>query len=477
MSLESIYQNWGKHLNLQHQKVIALVAILVFACCILGVMTRPFSHLAFFWPANAVLISIFLRFPKLNNPYGWFGAVLGYMTADLSTGNTLYLSTVLSIANLITVAVTLWLIRGFKVNYFDYDKGFTFLKLAAICGIAGFGSALFAVSTVPYVPNTFMSTDRLWIDFGMWWSGEMVNCVILLPFLLAFPKWKQVKHTLYNRRQLRFRPHKVFPVIAIALSIGFTYVFPGPGAMLYPLATLIWAALSYRLFSISIINIFIFVAAYHTLKTFFFDQSAEVYLASAVSVRIGLSMLVLAPLIVCIISRNRQKLFKEILYLANHDSLTHTMNRRYFFQAAETFLSRSPKSPFALMMLDIDYFKKINDQYGHNVGDHVLQHFSNLVNANMREQDLFARIGGEEFIVLLNNTRELEALEIAERIRKNIELEPLHLVGHAPIYLTVSIGITLQQFAKPQELKDYMITADFALYSAKSKGRNRVMIA
>ena len=449
----------------------------ILACCLLGILTRPFSHLAFFWPANAVMLGLLLRFPKLNCLAGWLGALTGFLVADLSTGNTFYLSLSLTCANLITVATALWLIDLFDVKYRYYDKGFTFLKLAAICCIAGLFSAIFAICTVPYVPNTFMSTERLWVDFGMWWSGEIANCVILLPFLLAFPKWKHIEHALYNRRQFHFRPQKIFPLIAIFISIAFTHIFPGPGAMIYPLAALIWAALSYKLFNISLINLIIFMTAYYSLKPFVFDHSDEMYLASAVSIRIGLSMLVLAPLIVCIISRNRQKLFKEILYLANHDSLTHTINRRYFFEAAEAFLNRSPKSPFALMMLDIDFFKKINDKYGHHIGDHVLQHFSNVVNDNMRDQDLFARIGGEEFIVLLSNTSELEALEIAERIRTSVASKPFHMTHHAPIQLTVSIGITLQQYALPQQLQDYMIIADFALYSAKSDGRNRVMIA
>lgn len=455
----------------------ALVAVLIFTCCLLGIFTRHYSHLAFFWPTNAVLLSVFLRFPQTNIPQSWLGALLAYLLADLITGNTLYLSSVLTIANLITVASALWLIRLFQVNYRHYDTGFTFLKLAAICSVAGLSSAFFAICTVPYVPNSFMTLDHLWIDFGMWWSGEIVNCMILLPLLLSFPQWRAIKAVLYNRRQLEFNAAKVFPIVAIIISIFFTHLFPGPGAMLYPLAALIWAALSYQLFNLSIINLIIFVVAYHSLKNFVFSPTEQVYLTSAISIRIGLSMLVLAPLMVCIISRNRQKLFKEILYLANHDSLTHTMNRRYFFEAAEKFLTQSPQSPFALMMLDIDYFKNINDQYGHHTGDHVLQRFSNVVNNNMRDQDLFARIGGEEFIILLSNTNELDALAIAERIRSSVETQVFDIPHHHPIHITVSIGLTLQSSAQPQRLKDYMIIADSALYSAKSLGRNRVMTA
>lgn len=475
--MQQLHIDWATLVRSKETQTIFLIAVLVFGCCILGILTRPDNHMAYFWPVNAVLLSFFLRFPQYNVPAGWIGAIIGYMWADLMIGTSFHLSAALTLANLVTVSSALMLIQYFKINYRYYDKGFTFLKLAAICGVAGLMGAFFAVSTIPYLPNSFMSADRLGIELGMWWSGEIVNCVILIPLIMTCPKFKAVKYAIHNRRNERIHPLKLLPLVAILFSLVVTTLIPGPGSMLYPLAAMIWAALTYKLFSISVINLAIFLIASQSLMGYMLTEITDAYLSDAISIRIGISMLVLAPLIVCVISRNRQRLFKEILYLANHDSLTHTINRRYFFEAAEAFLLQNPKNPFALLMLDIDFFKKINDRYGHHVGDHVLQHFSNIVSKNMRDHDLFARVGGEEFIVLLSNTDEVEALDIAERIRASIAETPLRLPHHDDIYLTVSIGVTLQQSAAPHQLKDYMIIADFALYSAKSKGRNKVMVA
>lgn len=468
---------WRSLMPSDSLRIFCLLAAIVLCCSLIGIWTRPLSHLAFFWPANAVLISLMLRYPQLNRPAAWLGAVIGYIFADLLTGSDLRVALTLTTANLITIFVVLALIYLYRVDYRHYGKGFTFLKLSAVCALGSIASASFAVLMLPLVSNEFMSVDRMALDFGTWWSGEVINCILVMPIILAFPPLKKIRYFFYNRRQIHWRLQRVLPIIALIVSIGFAHLFPGPGAMLYPLAALIWAALVYKFFTITVINLIIAFATYQSLSDFIFDSSTDTYLISAISIRIGLSMLVLTPLIVCIISRNRQKIFKNMLYLANHDSLTHTINRRFFFEAAENFLSHSPKASFALMMLDIDHFKKINDNHGHHVGDYALQHFAEIVKKNMREQDLFARIGGEEFIVLLRNTQELEAVDIAERIRKNIEQNPLQVSATQHIALTVSIGLTFNNHATAQHLKDYMVTADHALYSAKSSGRNRVMVA
>lgn len=469
--------SWVSLIPSEALRMFCLLAVIVLCCSLIGIWTRPLSHLAFFWPTNAILISLLLRHPQLNRPAAWLGTFSGYMLADLITGSEIKVALTLTIANFTTICVVLGLIHLYRVDYRFYGKGFTFLKLSAICAIGSIASACFAVTMLPLVSDRFMSIDRMALDFGTWWSGEVINCILVMPIVLAFPPLKKIKYFFYNRRQIRWRVQRILPIIALVVSLIFAHLFPGPGAMLYPLAALIWAALIYSFFTITVINLVIAFATYQSLNEFIFDLSTDTYLISAISIRIGLSMLVLTPLIVCIISRNRQKIFKNMLYLANYDSLTHTINRRFFFEAAESFLSHSPKVSFALMMLDIDHFKKINDNHGHHVGDSALQHFSDIVKKNMREQDLFARIGGEEFIILLRNTSELEAVHIAERIRNNIEQHPLHVSPTQHIALTVSIGLTFNNTTTPQHLKDYMIIADHALYSAKSSGRNRVMVA
>lgn len=456
----------------------AIIAVVIFVFCLVGIFSRPLTYLAIFWPANAVLLALFLRFPQLSNTGGWLGAFTGYMLADLLTGNFLQLTTILTFANLINTAVSLFFIRYFHINYLNYNKGFTFLTMFAIFAVGGcLAGATFAIFTVPYVSNTFMSTDRLWIDFGMWWVTEIVNCLIMLPLILAFPQLKELKQIIHNRRHRDYHFNEILPVMSVGLCVILTAVSPGPGAILYPLAALIWAALTYQLFTLTIINAVVILATYYNLNHFYLADSTNAYLSTAISVRIGLAMLILAPIILCIISRNRHELYKEVLYLANHDSLTHAMNRRFFFEQGELYLKNRTETTFSIIMLDIDHFKKLNDQYGHYVGDVVLQQFANTIRKNLREEDLFARIGGEEFVILLRNIQADEAQKIAERIRNVVETTPIQIDQDNELYITVSIGITHETLPDAPSLQFLINQADQALYQAKQLGRNQVILA
>ena len=128
----------------------------------------------------------------------------------------------------------------------------------------------------------------------------------------------------------------------------------------------------------------------------------------------------------------------------------------------------------SLMIFDLDHFKNINDSYGHPVGDKALIHVTNLIEKSLRDYDLFGRIGGEEFAVFLSNTPPEKALEIAERIRKNIQSNPL-CCENQKINLSTSIGLTTEnsdvRFDKLYE------DADQALYEAKQHGRNQVVVS
>lgn len=461
---------------IQHSKALLIIGGIVFLCCLLGILTRPLSFLAFFWPANAALLAIFLRYPKLNNLGGWMGAFSAFIAADLLTGNYVELTFFLTLANCITVFTSLFFIQYFNINYRNYNKGFTFLHLFAIFAFAGcLAGAAFAVFTIPHVPNTFMSADRLWVDFGMWWTGDLLNSILVIPLILSMPTWDKLKYAVTDRRHKQYPISHIYPLIAIFLCVLMTYFLSGPGALLYPLAALIWAALTYSLFSVALINFAVLLATYHSLNQFYLSESSNAYLSTAISVRIGLCMLSLAPLILCIISQNRQALYRQVLYLANHDSLTRAMTRRYFFQQSELLLQHAKQQPFSIIMLDIDHFKKLNDQHGHYAGDLVLQHFARTVQHNLRNQDLFARIGGEEFVIFLKDVIPEEAFNIAERIRKITEHSPVSIYGKEPLNITVSIGIThhnmTEQYTTLQNLINF---ADFALYKAKEQGRNQV---
>lgn len=165
--------------------------------------------------------------------------------------------------------------------------------------------------------------------------------------------------------------------------------------------------------------------------------------------------------------------------LATLDSLTHIFNRRHFLDLAQRELARSVRfqRPFALVMLDIDHFKAVNDAYGHMTGDNVLREVVFRLQENLRRSDILARFGGEEFILLMPETTEQEAFEGAERLRCIIAESPFEEVQDR-IALTISLGLTswsATQTAVPY-LDDLISQADQALYQAKHQGRNQTQI-
>ncbi len=167
------------------------------------------------------------------------------------------------------------------------------------------------------------------------------------------------------------------------------------------------------------------------------------------------------------------------LSLAMSDPLTGLFNRRY----AQNYLTRISKSamqdgqPFTLMILDLDRFKRVNDCYGHAVGDEVLVEVARRLKASLREIDLLARFGGEEFLVVLPNTNAKEASRAAERLRRVIGDTPVYSATRSlDVAITMSIGVVVsgQNPASPDKIEKLLDRADRALYLSKADGRNQI---
>jgi diguanylate cyclase (GGDEF)-like protein len=165
----------------------------------------------------------------------------------------------------------------------------------------------------------------------------------------------------------------------------------------------------------------------------------------------------------------------ELHQLAEIDYLTKLHNRRFFTECAnhELIRARRYQSPFSLLMIDIDFFKKINDSYGHQAGDAVLQIIAHICQKTVRNVDIVGRLGGEEFAIFLPEAGRAQALDAAERLRLQIaEIEIEQKSGKA-IRVTVSIGVVAVENTEAS-LAELLERADQALYAAKSTGRNRV---
>lgn len=170
----------------------------------------------------------------------------------------------------------------------------------------------------------------------------------------------------------------------------------------------------------------------------------------------------------------RIQLYEEVEKTALTDSLTEIYNRRYLMQRMLEEIERAnkKKSKVSIFMIDVDYFKRINDEFGHLTGDQVLVLIAQIIKANTREIDIVGRYGGEEFCIVLPDTDKEGALLAAERIRGAVATTPLK-VYDAQLKVTVSIGIAT--FPKDGlQISELIDRADHALYKAKEHGRNRI---
>ncbi|MES2824721.1 MAG: GGDEF domain-containing protein [Pseudomonadota bacterium] len=190
--------------------------------------------------------------------------------------------------------------------------------------------------------------------------------------------------------------------------------------------------------------------------------------------------------LICLNGDNNCKFINELNYLRQEvgllknlvrtDALTGLYNFRFFNEtiAVEVERARRGAQPLAMILLDIDHFKKFNDEWGHELGNQALIHIANLIKIAIRKLDYGCRFGGEEFIILLPNTDLFQAVPVAERLREMIATTPLILNGQSSIYLTASFGVDQFSMCISDSCEQFIRRVDAWLYQAKHNGRNKV---
>ncbi len=173
----------------------------------------------------------------------------------------------------------------------------------------------------------------------------------------------------------------------------------------------------------------------------------------------------------------RRKITRKLQKLAVTDPLTSLYNRRHFFDIAEQELERAKRYQHAvsLIMLDLDLFKNVNDTYGHLAGDMALKKVAQIIKETIRQVDIAARFGGEEFVILLPVTNTEQAVLLAERLRSNVRENPL-ILKNSVVEVSISVGISSKKAVDPLSLEVLIHCADQALYQAKKMGRDQVQI-
>lgn len=477
-----------KVLSKAQKKILGacLIGGIIFIAALFGILTRPIGFLASFWPANALLLGFLLRYPSQNNLLTWSLASFGFIAADLLTGNTLMLTLALTGANLSFALSGLYLFRHLPIHSQRLDKPIAVIYLTIICFFASLFAAIIAVIFArPLAPSIF--GNDLIEGVGSWLTADFVNSLLILPVILAAPSIR----FLMQERKINYRLNiaeysnkksamHLAPFIALVISNIAAIIIGGPGAIAFHVPALMWCALHYQVFTTTlltlIISVWLIIATdLHIIQLIPNVLATNNLMDLSISIRLGISLISLIPLTIVILSKSNNQLMHQLIQAAKYDFLTAALSRSAFYQSAQEVIASSFERHISLtvVMMDIDHFKQVNDRYGHAAGDQVLKQFSRLVQDNLRKEDLFARLGGEEFALVMQGNSVEDSMEIAERIRQQLQNHLIAINASMQIQVTVSIGVA--HFATlPHHLIDVLLAeADQALYMAKRAGRNQ----
>lgn len=451
-------------------KAALLLGMAVFLACLLGILTRPTGFLASLWPANAIMLGLMLRIPSMARPAGWLCAALAYMAADFLTGSGFAKAAILNGANLAGVA-TAWLLYARQpADVVRLRHPAAMLHLVLACAAAGVVAGI-----IGGFANPFLFDGTAMGGWVFWFSAEFVNYVAILPVILSAQPIRQASRSMAAQALPAIPLRAVLPGLALMASCLAVPIVGGPGAIAFTVPALLWCGLSYAVFPTALLTLASSSWVLVMISDGFMDALVGMDEMVLVSLRLGVSLIAVAPIMVSCVMQNRNALLARLQHLATHDVLTGASSRGAFQDAARILL-RDSQAPVGVMMLDLDHFKPINDNHGHAAGDMVLTAVAGRVRHCLRTDDLFGRLGGEEFAVVVGAQSPQDMLAVAQRIRETIAATPVLLSDGTVVSVTVSIGIVIVAQARDCDIDTLLAAADTALYRAKDAGRNQVVL-
>lgn len=444
------------------------LSVLIFAACLVGIFARPIGFLSVFWPANALLLGLLVRYPRLARPPAWVAAAVGYVAADLVTGSSWSMALWLNGANLLGATAGWLVLRRLdeRIRRLQRTISALYLLLAALAA-----SAVGALAGCGAAPVYFNSP---WTDLlSLWFSTELMNYMLIVPVVLAAPRADDPPPATQEVPLI----WRVAPVSSLLLAEGVRTVIGGPGMLAFVVPGLLWCALSYSPFVSSLLSLVVCLWTMAGVATGVLNFTPT-HASDVFSLRVGVTLLALGPLAVACASAARAEALRRLDHAVRHDDLTGVLARRAFLQQGERLLARYQRESagLAVLMVDVDHFKQVNDQLGHGAGDQLLIGIAQAMTSALRPQDVLGRLGGEEFAVVLPDASPAEAHAIAERLRTVVEQRPFGTAQAPEQHATVSIGLVHSaSLGGDADLDTLLLAADAALYRAKAEGRNRVM--
>ena len=447
---------------IQNGIILLLISALLSA---LGSHLRLPMVLSLFWIVNAVIAGLFIRKPWLHTPLNYLFCYAGMVANDLLFSGWAKEAFTINFANILFIMITAVLLNRLP----SFNSGKTSITnvmiIFPVCLLAALVSATWGVMASPDVNSGLAFFSAV----GAWSSEQFSTGLLLLPLIL----------TIGRKNSYQWRLTSVLPVIAVALLLLASITLGGPGSLTLPLPGLIWCALVLPVSAvclitcvIGVVEIMLIYMNIITVGTGFMPSEVT----PLISVRLGIAALALTPYMVAVSMDSIRNLNRQLAIRANYDFLTQLLSRSGLFDSLVSEPFRH-KKPMGLILLDIDFFKSINDNFGHDEGDHVLREMSRRLVALLGEQCRISRFGGEEFAIVLFDTDAAEIYQHAESVRKVVSDENFIIQGTG-VAVSVSIGTALEPAGSEDSnwvsvMNRLISTADRNLYVSKRGGRNQ----
>ncbi len=441
-----------------------IVFVLTLLLCSLGSNMRLPMVLSLFWIVNAIIAGLFLRKPWLHTLPNYLACYAGMVANDFLFSGWAMASFSVNLANIIFIFITVMLLSRLPPYQTGQANIRNVMMILPICLLAALVSGCWGA-----IFSTGITDGQVfWVTLSAWTSEQFSTGILLLPLMLTF--------TLKNNYQWRFS--SLLPLGTVIFLLMMAVMFGGPGSLSIPLPGLIWCALILPLSLTCLITcligaieiILIYMNIIRVGSGFIHSD-----LTPLVSIRLGIAALALAPYMVALSMDAIRKLNSQLAIRANYDFLTRLLSRAGLFDS----LSSQPfirNGTLGLILLDVDFFKSINDNYGHDGGDQVLREIGQRLNKQIQPHERLSRFGGEEFALVIFGCDEAYLYVRAEALRQCVAATPFAL-SQGAINVTVSLGTAVEIADCDNSwitVMNRLVTrADKNLYISKRNGRNK----
>lgn len=488
-------------------KLLSTMFLISLSYIILGKLSISYitmpEGIAIVWLPNAVILSTFLLRPRTEWFWYIFTFLISEIVADLGSF-TLLQSLQFGLINIFEGLMAVLLIQRFNKNTINFKNikyliSFMVFALTLVPSVSAIFGALVYVTQIESQTN-FLEFWRLWF------FGDALGLLLLVPLIVLI---SQNKNFSFKRIV------KLESILMILITISLAVIIFSTEVKLVILPStpmiflLIFMWITYRngiIFAMNLATVVICIVVYFTIHqsgpfSIFTPILNTLYLQEFIATLVVL-ILFFGVLLKEIkeknilllrtnfklkkLSKNLEKRVNEktksledanekLKFLATTDFLTEIYNRRFFDESLNNEIEKAQRynSSLSFIMFDIDYFKNINDTFGHNVGDKVLISLTKLIKENIRKIDIFSRIGGEEFVIILPNTDLEKTKELAIKLKDLVENHVL-ILDNQEIRITISVGLSTFN-ENNQTYNEIFKTADTNLYEAKRKGRNIIV--